>query len=324
MTVPSAKGDVDSIATTTFMNLRKRFKDDERPAGLPSAVVAMVIGDESWVIDLRDGLSAEQAVSRGEAEAPDVSIKISMADFAALLDGRLSAFKAYTSKRLVVTGEMRLLRSLSWLWEQPTEAPPQDQGATRVRVTDAKASGDHGTYRVQIEEGAACWSVWRRWRELKELTMALNADFGRGTPFNLPLPTLPITVRHSTSSKLLRQRQQQMEAHLNCLLTLIACSPRTGTGPAPLLHFLGSSPHGNLSAPADADLLARTLSSESSGSRPGLIPWTKLGGSMHANLASMADRSMASMASMWYTVLPSGLYGLLPRRPWGSEPAHPH
>ena len=27
-----------------------------------------------------------------------------------------------------------LLRSLSWLWEQPTEAPPQDQGATRVRV----------------------------------------------------------------------------------------------------------------------------------------------------------------------------------------------
>ena len=27
-----------------------------------------------------------------------------MADFAALLEGRLSAFKAYTSKRLVVTG----------------------------------------------------------------------------------------------------------------------------------------------------------------------------------------------------------------------------
>ena len=303
----SQKQETNSIATTTFVNLRKRLKEEERPAGLPSAVVLMNIGDENWVIDLRDGLSAEQAVKRGETDAPDVAIKISMADFTALLEGRLSAFKAYTSKRLVVTGEMRLLRSLSWLWEQPTEAP-QEQGATRVRVTDAKASGDHGTYRVQIEEGAACWSVWRRWRELKELTTALASDYGRGTPFNLPLPTLQLTVRSSTSSKLLRQRQLQMEAHLNCLLTLIACSPRTGTGPAALLHFLGSSPHGNLSAPSEAALLVRTLSSRDSGGSSSfpiaskLIPWSKL----------------SLIGSMSMSLLPSSIHGMLPRRPWAS------
>ena len=245
-----------SACTSTFLNLRKRLATEERPAGLPSVVVAFVVGEEQWVIDLRDGLTAEQAVRRGEAESPDVACKLSPADFAALLEGRLSAFKAYTSGRLVVVGEMRLLRSLGWLLEAPTDSStsPQEQNSVRVRVTDAKASGDHGVYRVVVEDGAACWMVWRRWRELKELTATLAADYGRGTPFNLPLPSLPRSVMRSTSARLLRQRQQQMEAHLNCLLTLVTCSPRVGTGPAALLHFLGSSAHGNLSQPMPSDV----------------------------------------------------------------------
>ena len=78
---------------------------------------------------------------------------------------------------------------------------------------------------VQVHEGAACWAVWRRWRELKVLTKALSDDYGRGTccrpepehhlpslsehllagtPFNLPLPSVPRSVttlhKRSTSS----------------------------------------------------------------------------------------------------------------------------
>ena len=73
-----------SACTSTFLNLRKRLATEERPAGLPSVVVAFVVGEEQWVIDLRDGLTAEQAVRRGEAESPDVACKLSPADFAAL------------------------------------------------------------------------------------------------------------------------------------------------------------------------------------------------------------------------------------------------
>lgn len=247
-----ADEDEPSSVTATFLNLRRKLEREERPAGLPCAVVGFMAGDEAWVVDLREGLSAEAAVRRGDPDAaPDVRVTMSAVDFQLMLGGKLSAFKALTQKRLVVSGDMRLLRSLGWLWEQPADSgsSPPEQGAVRIRVTATKADGDHGVYRIQVEEGAACWGVWRRWRELKEMTTALAADYGRGTPFNLPLPSLPRSVRPSTNAKLLRQRQQQMEAHLSCILTLITCSPRTGSGPKPLLHFLGSSAHGNLSLP---------------------------------------------------------------------------
>lgn len=172
----AAPSDASSEVSKAMQNLRRRLASDERPAGLPSAVVVLLIGDEAWTVDLRDAqLPAEQSVRRGEADAPDVTCKISTADFAAMLEGRLGALKAYTSKRLVVNGELKLLRSLSWLWEQPADAAPQEQGAVRVRVVEAKAAGDHGEYKLQVLEGAACWSVWRRWRELKEVTTALGA-----------------------------------------------------------------------------------------------------------------------------------------------------
>ena len=237
-----------SSCAKTFLGLRKRLATEERPAGLPSAVIAFSVGDEQWLVDLRDGLTPDAAVRRGEPDGtPDVKVTISPPDFQDLLDGKLTAFKAVMSKRLVVAGDMKLVRSLGWLWEQPADAPvPQERGAVRVRVISAKADGDHGLYTLLVEEGASCWLLSRRWRDLKEMTGSLVETFGRGTPFNLPLPSLPRSVRASTSIKLLRQRQQQMEAHLTCILTLLSCSPRTGLGPRPLLSFLGSSPVGTL------------------------------------------------------------------------------
>jgi FkbM family methyltransferase len=81
-------------AAVVFLNLRKRLATEERPAGLPCAVVSFVVGDDHWVVDLREGLTPEQAVRRGEPEgSPDVRVTISLADFQALLEGRLSAFK---------------------------------------------------------------------------------------------------------------------------------------------------------------------------------------------------------------------------------------
>ena len=75
-----------SACTSTFLNLRKRLATEERPAVLPSVVVAFVVGEEQCVIDLRDGLT-DSRTSRPawrEAESPDVACKLSPADFAAL------------------------------------------------------------------------------------------------------------------------------------------------------------------------------------------------------------------------------------------------
>ena len=100
MSSASSAPSSSSPTQQAFLNLRKRLATEERPAGLPTVVVALTIGDEAWVIDLRDGLPADQAVRRGDADAPDVGVKMSQGDFTALLEGRLTAFKAYTSKRL--------------------------------------------------------------------------------------------------------------------------------------------------------------------------------------------------------------------------------
>ena len=251
---PSDPNASSSAASASFAALRKRLATEDRPAGLPQAVVVLNIGDERWLVDLREGLTPDAAVRKGDPDGqPDVKVTISPSDFQDLIDGKLTAFKAVMSKRLVVQGDMKLVRSLGWLWEQPADAPvPQERGAVRVRVISAKADGDHGLYALQVEEGACCWLLWRRWRDLKEMTGALSESFGRGTPFNLPLPSLPRSVRASTSAKLLRQRQQHMEAHLACVLTLLPCSPRKGLGPRHLLSFLGVSTHGTLHGAAVA------------------------------------------------------------------------
>ena len=48
---------------------------------MPCAVVAFAIGDDAWVVDLRDGLTPDNAVRRGEPDAPpDVKVAMTASD----------------------------------------------------------------------------------------------------------------------------------------------------------------------------------------------------------------------------------------------------
>ena len=48
-TMPDGGPDVDKAASEPFLRLRKRIATEERPAGLPCAVVHFAIGDDAWV-----------------------------------------------------------------------------------------------------------------------------------------------------------------------------------------------------------------------------------------------------------------------------------
>ena len=122
-TAKDATSDAEPTPESVLLILRKRLANEERPAGTPSAIVALVIGEEPWVVDLREGLTADAVVRRGEPDAPaDVKVSIAADDFMALYEGRLSIFKALTTKRLRVDGDMRLLRSVETAARIPTPA----------------------------------------------------------------------------------------------------------------------------------------------------------------------------------------------------------
>ena len=185
---PSDPNASSSAASASFAALRKRLATEDRPAGLPQAVVVLNIGDERWLVDLREGLTPDAAVRKGDPDGqPDVKVTISPSDFQDLIDGKLTAFKAVMSKRLVVQGDMKLVRSLGWLWEQPADAPvPQERGAVRVRVISAKADGDHGLYALQVEERGC---LLRRWRDQGD-DWSASESLGAARQ-QLPLPSLP-------------------------------------------------------------------------------------------------------------------------------------
>ena len=77
--------------------------------------------------------------------------------------------------------------------------PPPWAGTLWESCKDEREKG--GRRLARQREVDALWESEKRWwRELKEMTTALAADYGRGTPFNLPLPSLPHTLRSSSSS----------------------------------------------------------------------------------------------------------------------------
>ena len=212
------------------------------------AVVQLVVGGDAWVIDLRPQVPLARVVQPGRAStAPDVRLAISPDDLQALLDRRLSPFRAWQSKQLVVSGDLLKLRAMKWL--RDGGAADGDAGLSHdgmgVRVVGTSTEGGFGSYVLRVTEGATAWSVSRRWSECKTLVKALIREYGPGTPFDLPLPPLRSSVlgamrQHATRASELQARSQQLELCLARTLRLLHTSARAGVGPPLLLAFLGA------------------------------------------------------------------------------------
>ena len=149
------------------------------------AVVQLVVGGDAWVIDLRPQVPLARVVQPGRVTAPDIRLAISPDDLQAVLDRRLSPFRAWQSKQLVVSGDLLKLRAMKWLRDGGA-ADEGDAGLSHermgVRVVGTSTEGGFGSYMLRVTEGATAWSVSRRWSECKALVKALAREYGPGTP----------------------------------------------------------------------------------------------------------------------------------------------
>ena len=160
------------------------------------AVVQLVVGGDAWVIDLRPQVPLASVVLPGRAStAPDVRLAISPDDLQALLDRKLSPFRAWQNKQLVVSGDLLKLRAMKWLRDGGADGDAElSHDGLGVRVVGTSTEGGFGSYVLRVTEGATAWSVSRRWSEVKALVKALQREYGPGTPFDLPLPPLRSSV----------------------------------------------------------------------------------------------------------------------------------
>ncbi len=244
----------------TAQKLQKKFLDHVAQARSKQKddgiVVQLVVGSDAWVIDLRPQVPLARVVLPGRALAPEVRVAVSPEDLQSLLDGRLSPFRAWQNKQLVVSGSLGKLRSMTWLRQGgPSDgaAEAQNREGLGVRVVGTSTEGGYGTYVLRVTEGATAWTVTRRWSEVKTLTRALHREYGAGTPFGLRLPSLRASVRsamvpHATGASVLLARSQQLEVHLARTLRLLHTSAKAAVGPPLLLAFLGAA-QGTLQPP---------------------------------------------------------------------------
>ena len=198
---------------------KARLAAAQRPADGPAAVVQLVIGDDAYVLDTRTSTPPELVIRAERVQNADVEVFLDVVTLVALLDGSLPPLRAWTQKLITVKGDVRQLRALEWLSSvaggKAARSASSVSGAT-VQVRSANGDAGHGVYELQVTEEAACWTVWRRWSELKLLSTELSAEFGAGTPFNLALPSLKAhALRSSGSAALLSARRRQMQSFLS-------------------------------------------------------------------------------------------------------------
>ena len=243
----------------------------QRPADGPAAVVQLIVGDDAYVIDTRTNTPPHLVIRAERVQNADVEVSLDVATLVALLDGSLPPLRAWTQKLIRVKGDHKQLRALEWLSSVAggKARSASSMGGATVQVRSANGDAGHGVYELQVTEEAACWTVWRRWSELKQLSTELSAEFGAGaplqihctmhacrmhatctphvhvhrmhaacactgTPFNLALPSLKAhALRSSGSAALLSARRRQMQAFLSTVTQQLPVSPRTSTGPAP-------------------------------------------------------------------------------------------
>eukprot|EP00327_Prymnesium_parvum_P043385 CAMPEP_0205851524 /NCGR_PEP_ID=MMETSP1083-20121108/542_1 /ASSEMBLY_ACC=CAM_ASM_000430 /TAXON_ID=97485 /ORGANISM="Prymnesium parvum, Strain Texoma1" /LENGTH=198 /DNA_ID=CAMNT_0053212687 /DNA_START=274 /DNA_END=866 /DNA_ORIENTATION=- len=165
----------DSTLTTLqpfFDELQARLatakRQHLRPAG-SGIVVRLAVGEICWLIDLRDGTPPERAIQRVDVAAAATNVDVSVviadpADMQLLLLKRLSPLRALALKKITLSGDLRQLHAMEWLLRAG-----QSEGDVAVRVVETAVVDGHGEYHIRVEEGAACWSIRRRWRELRQL-----------------------------------------------------------------------------------------------------------------------------------------------------------
>ena len=143
----------------------------QRPADGAAAVVQLVVGDDAYVLDTRTNTPPELVIRAERVQNADVEVFLDVVTFLALLDGSLPPLRAWTQKLITVKGDVRRLRALEWLSSVAggkARRASSVSGAT-VQVRSANGDAGHGLYELQVTEEAACWTVWRRWSELKLL-----------------------------------------------------------------------------------------------------------------------------------------------------------
>ena len=201
-----------------------------RQTGSPEALIQFLVDEEAWVIDTRGFVPPERTVRVEAAEDADCTVTLSAETLFGLLDGTLSPLRAWAQRRISVAGDKQKLKALGFLnGAGAAKAARSALGGASITVRGANADTGHGSYQVVVTEEAACWSVWRRWRELKALAADLTAGYGPNTPYAMALPSLPQhSLRSSGSAAVLRYRMRVMESYLSELLELLPTSPRTG------------------------------------------------------------------------------------------------
>ena len=157
----------------------------QRPADGPAAVVQLIVGDDAYVIDTRTNTPPHLVIRAERVQNADVEVSLDVATLVALLDGSLPPLRAWTRKLIRVKGDHKQLRALEWLSSVAggKARSASSMGGATVQVRSANGDRGHGVYELQVTEEAACWTVWRRWSELKQLSTELSAEFGAGAPF---------------------------------------------------------------------------------------------------------------------------------------------
>lgn len=196
-----------------------RFAAAKRPCSVLACTIQFVVGDEPWLIDL-SSMDPDRVVRAELAQHADCTVAMSADTLIGLLDGSLPLMRAWMQKKISVTGDRRHLRSLDWMSSVALGSKPRSGlGGTMVLVRSARAHSGYGLYELVVTEEASCWSIWRRWREVKRLSNELAIAYGKGTPCNLPLPSLPQhSLRPSVSPVVLHYRQRVMDAYLSVRL----------------------------------------------------------------------------------------------------------
>ena len=173
---------------------KARLAAAQRAPGGPSAVVQLIVGDGAYVVDTRANTPPELVIRAERVVNADVEVSLDAATLVALLDGSLPPLRAWTQKLISVKGDHRQLRALEWLSSVATGGKGRrgsSGGGATVQVRSANGDAGFGLYELRVAEEAACWTVWRRWSELKELSAELSTEFGAGTPLATHARTLP-------------------------------------------------------------------------------------------------------------------------------------
>ena len=156
---PADDSEATRLLEPLFDKLRERLTTTA-PSRPPNSgiLAALSVGSgeqiERWLIDTRDGVPPDAAITRAATslEAPTISLHVpEPTDLLALLERRLPPFRALAQRRIVLSGDLSALRSMTWLL------------AARHQAVRAAARSRCACYaRTRRAATASIRSMWRR------------------------------------------------------------------------------------------------------------------------------------------------------------------